>query len=161
MRSLRAYAILATLLTLGACHVYPFRYVELSGENIEVTKTGDPSTRRDGEPIPIEYSVMDPAVSLTIIVTNEVYNPSLDIVSSLPIRTVTFGTTRALSTRISLQTCVNKFHCRVSLQNDKPGFADVGDVVRLTIELEDRVDPISITGAVAESGHFVDPVIDL
>lgn len=165
MSHLRVWAMLATLLTLGACHSYPYRYVAFSGDNIEVTKTGEPASivvRHRGEPIPVGYSVIDPDVSLTLVIANEPYVPTFDVVSSRPIRAITFGTASALARGVPISTfCGTSLQCRVSLLTDKPGLPEIDEEVRLTIELDDRVEPISISGRVAESGHFYESVLYL
>jgi len=158
MGKVRLGAILPTLLGLGACHVYPYRYVEFSGENIVVAATGEPSlsaVRHGGAPIPIGYALVDADVSLTLWIGNDPNIPSLDIVSSVPIRDVVFGTTRALASGPrSRPFCRTEGSCKISLQIDKPGLPEVGEAVRLIIQLEYRVAPITISGAIAESGRY-------
>jgi len=82
---------LVTVLPLAACHRADYVYVAFGGANVEVVETGEPPMayrRFGGEAVPIRYSVSEPDGSLAIVMTNEAFVPSFDILSSVPIRSI-------------------------------------------------------------------------
>ena len=148
MGNIRLHAISAATLMLVGCHSFPFEYVELTGDNIEVTETGQPPirSRLGGDPIPIRYEFNEPGVSLSIAVGPKIGAPTMDIVSSVPIRAVSIEKGYAFRT--------SPFEYRVDWGLLDPQSSHVGDVVQIRIDLEDRVQPILISGVIAESGKI-------
>lgn len=130
---------------LSGCSSFnPYHYVELTGENVEVTEEGRPPPPgyfRFGGQIPLRYSLEEPGVSLTFAV-GEGGLPNLDVSSSVPIRAISVekGQPERRST--------HDFHVVWGLS--------AGDVVQMRIDLENRADPVLITGVVAESGKVFD-----
>jgi len=143
----------AAALLLAACHRANFVYVALTGSNCEIVESGKPPIglwRFGGDAIPVRYSVREPGVSLAITVGNEAFVPSLDIVSSAPIRRVeasSFGI--AIPTRPPSEYKVFWSYWREGATPIR-----VGDPVRVTIELENRPEPVLVSGRVVESGFF-------
>jgi hypothetical protein len=145
MGNIRIYAITAAAFILAACHRANYLYVALRGENVEIRKTGEPPLgywRFGGEPIPILYALKEPGVSFTLAVGKEAFAPSLEIVSSVPIRAVSTGTSGWAVPK-------TQFEYKV-VWNSVQG----GNVVQIKVDLEDRADAVLISGVIATSGTF-------
>src|SRR5688500_11431376 len=90
MGDIRLHALLALALLLAGCSSFPFQYVELTGENVEVMETHRPSVGYwpfGLDRIPIRYAIQEPGLSLTLAVEDGGL-PNLRIGSSVPIRAV-------------------------------------------------------------------------
>jgi hypothetical protein len=141
------------MLLLVACTRANYVYVVVDGENIEVMEVGKPPLgywRFGGDPIAIRYALKEPGISLTLAVGNEAFVPSFEIVSSVPIHAVSVGKSGHAIRR-------SEFEYRVSWsfwRDGEPLSLRVGDVVQIAIDLENRPDPVLISGVIAESGVF-------
>jgi hypothetical protein len=140
-------------LPLAACHRANFVYVALTGDNAKIVESGEPRIgfrRFGGNAIPIRYSVTEPGVSLTITVGNEAFVPSLVIVSSAPIRAV-----EVTSLGMAIPTNPpSEYKVFWSYWREGATPVRVGDPVHLRIELENRPEPVLVSGFVLESGFF-------
>jgi hypothetical protein len=139
----------ATFLLAGCSNFFPYEYVELTGENVEVAEMGRPPPPgyfRFGGRIPMRYALEEPGVSLTLEVGEGGW-PNLDIVSTVPIRAV--STEKGYPERRS----AFEYHVVWGLH--------AADVVEISIDLEDRTDAVLITGVIVESGKVFDCVCSL
>lgn len=142
---------------LAGCFTFPYEYVELTGENVEVIETGRPSVdawHHGGDRIPLSYALEGPGVSLRLAVGPLSDPPNLEIVSSVPIRAVSIE--KANRARVNPK---SPFEYSVEWWDffktlDDPDASHAGEVVELRVHLEDRADPVSISGAIARSGKF-------
>lgn len=150
----RAWVVVATLAgLLAACTRQPYAYVAFTGDNIAVTETGEPRHsywRFGGGPIPLRYSVDEAGASLTISVTGSGL-PEVIIVSSVPIRFV--EATHRGSTRRNSQFQYTVRWSYWPQPYESP--VAVGDPVELKVYLEDRTDPVRLTGTVMTSGTLI------
>ena len=139
--------LVAAVALLAACTRSSYVYVALSDDNVEVTHSGEPPLRKPrfgGDPIPIRYALKEPGLSLTLAVADEAFVPSFDITSSVPIREVSVGTTGSAIRKSQVEYKVFWSSARV------------GQSVQIRIDLENRTDPIRISGVIAESGTVYD-----
>ena len=137
---------LALGLALVGCTRSDYVYVALSGANLEIAETGKPDVGAwhvGGDPIPTRYALKEPGVSLTLAVGDEPFVPSFEIVSSAPIRDVSVGSAGYAIRRSEAEYKVFWSSVRV------------GQSVEISIDLDGRVDPIVVAGAVAESGSII------
>ncbi len=141
MDAARLLAIAAVVL-LVACTRSSYLYVTLAGENVEVVESGKPPLVhwRFGGPIPIRYAVEEPGLSLVLAVGDEPFVPSLEIVSSVPLREVTVEAAGSVIRRSDLAYKV--------FWNSSRG----GNSVKIRIDLEGRATPVLLSGVIAESG---------
>ena len=106
--------------------------------------------RFGGEAVPVRYSVREPDASLAIVMTNEAFVPSFDILSSVPIRSIEADHVGiVIPRRPPLEYRVFWSHSR---GRDSP--TAVGGTVRIRIELESRAEPVLLSGVVRQSGFF-------
>jgi hypothetical protein len=149
----RLVAATLACLFVGACHRASYVYAALNGDNVTVVETGRPrhSYWRWGGPIPIRYSVNDPGVSLTISVGSSAFTPELNIVSSVPIRAVEVSHRGTALRRSQSEYMVDWSYWR----EPDPSPVHVGDAIELKIYLDDRIDPVRVTGTITTSGSIV------
>ncbi|HEY7671568.1 MAG TPA: hypothetical protein VIC71_05065 [Gammaproteobacteria bacterium] len=156
MRNIRLHAVLLAAPTLAGCFTFPYEYLELTGENVEITETGRPRVdtwHHGGGPIPLSYALEEPGVSLTLAVGPLSGPPNLVIVSSVRIRAVSIepqaihGVARPTS---PFEYSLEWWDFRITLDNPKA--SHVGHVVQIRVELEGRADPVLISGVIAQSG---------
>ncbi len=138
---------------LGGCTIVPYRYVELTSDNVAVTEVGRPPNggviggRRD---IPIRYALEEPGVSLSLAMTPG--HLSLRIESSAPIAAVSIEpghVTDMSAFGFVIRESAFEYTVNWRLVDS------VGERVEIEIALEDRADPILISGVIAESGKII------
>ena len=137
---------LALGVALVGCTRSDYLYVALSGANLEIAESGKPDVGAwhvGGDPIPTRYVLSEPGVSLTLAVGNEPFVPNFEIVSSAPIRDVSVG---------SAGYAIRKTEAAYKVFWSS---ARVGQSVEISIDLDGRVDPTVVAGAVAESGSVI------
>ena len=144
MRNVGTHAVLAVALMLGGCFSYPYTYIKPLGVNVEATREGRPPVdfgRFRGDPIPIGYALEERGVSLTFAVRapKGFGTSNLDLASSVPIRAVSIDRGDALR--------LSPYEYRLT-HGSRASPAEVGDVVEITINLEDRPDAVSILGVI-------------
>ena len=145
----RAEVVLSAALALTGCTAFPYEYVELTSENVEVIEVARPPRvgyfRLGVGRLPIRYALKECGVSLTLAVGDS-WSANLDILSSVPIRDVSIENAYAF----------RRSPFEYSLTFGVTGASRAGEPVRIRIDLEDRSAPIVISGAIAESGKFYD-----
>jgi hypothetical protein len=151
----RAWLVVATLACfLVACTRVSYVYVALTGDNVMVVEIGEPRHsywRFGGDPIPIRYSVSDPSASLTISVGSGTVVPDLIIESSLPIRVVEASHRGSANRRSEFQYIVMWSYWPEPYASP----VHVGDSIELKIYLENRTDPVRVTGTIMTSGTII------
>jgi hypothetical protein len=145
----RILVALAATLVLVGCTIWPYEYVELTSDNVEVTEVGRPPNRavtggrRD---IPVRYALEDLGVSLSLALTQS-SGPAFKIESSVPIAAVSIEPGYVFRESPFEYTII--WTHRLIDNYSSP----VGKPVQIRIDLEGRPDPILISGVVAESGR--------
>ena len=145
--SARFHALFPLTLVLAGCSSVAFQYVELTGGNVEVLETDRPSVGYwplGLHRIPIRYALQEPGLSLTLAVEDGGL-PNLSIGSSVPIRAVSTEGANTLVVPLS------PVEYRVTWWDKR-----VGDLIEVRIVLEHRVDPILISGVIADGGTIRD-----
>lgn len=146
---LRKQHVVVTLvlgIVLVGCTRSDYLYVELSGANVEIAEDGKPDAgvwHWGAERIPTRYALKEPGVSMTFAVGNEAFVPSLQIMSSAPIRDVSLRPAG--------------YAIRKSEAEYKVFWSSVraGQSVEISIDLDGRIEPIVIAGSIAKSGSVI------
>lgn len=137
----------------AACSRGGHVYVALSGRNVELVESGEPPRSSRcfcAVSVPLRYSLREPGVSITVALGDEPYVPSFEVRSTVPIHAISVGTTGFTVRR-------SEFAYKVlwSYWREREEWSPrVGDFVQMQIELEDRAEPILVSGVIAESGTF-------
>jgi hypothetical protein len=141
-------AVAATFMLVG-CYTVRYEYVELSGEHIAVANVARPNGDGVGlgkGKIPARYALEAPGASLTFDVDYD-GGRSILITSSVPI--VSVSTTVGQSDRVST------FKYRVGWAwAFSASESHAGETLEIRIELEQRADPIVVSGVIEKWGKF-------
>ena len=141
------------MLVLVGCTVVPYDYVELTSNNVAVTEVGRPPNggviggRRN---IPIRYAAEDSGVSLSIALTPG--DLTLKIESSAPIAAVSLEPGHVVDmSQLGFVVRESPFAYTITWRL----VDQVGTPVQIKIDLQDRAEPILITGVIARSGKTI------
>ena len=142
---------LAAALVLAGCYSVRYEHVVLSGQNIEATEVARPYGGSGfgvgkGE-IPVRYTLERPDASLTFQVDAN-YGQSIDISSSVPIVAVS-STIGRVARRSPTEYWVDW-----AIQGPD---SQAGETLEIRIELENRADPIVVSGVIEKWGRFYHP----
>lgn len=141
----------AATLALAGCTVIPYRYVQLTSENVAAAEVGKPPVGSGRREIPLRYTLDDSgaALSLTLPAGPDL---SFKIKSSAPIAAVTIEpghVTRESPFGFVIRESPFEYTVIWRLDNESSA---VGTAVQIRVELEGREAPILISGVVAEAG---------
>jgi hypothetical protein len=137
-----------TLALVGCATPFPYEYVELTSDNVEVAEAGRPPNRAvigGRHDIPIRYVLKDSDISLSLALTQ---GESFKVQSSAPIAAVSIEP--GLVIRESPFAYTVAWIWRL-IDNYSSA---VGKPVHIRIDLEGRAEPILISGVIAESGRI-------
>jgi hypothetical protein len=137
---------LTALMLAGCSNFQPYTYLQVTGDNIEVTDTGRAPWVAYGRGgvghIPTHYLLEEPGVTLKLALDDD--DPHvLTIVSPNAIREV--------RTRTGFALRKSPFEYIVST-----GIFDAGSPIEVRVDLEDGVGPVVISGVIVESGWYFD-----
>jgi hypothetical protein len=153
MRERLSRVFVVGALTLSACARQDYIYVALTGDNVEVVESGQPPRgfwRIGGDAIPVRYSVRDLGTQLTISLGKDGFTPVLTIVSSVPLRAVEASPlAHAIPTRPP-----REYNVLWSYSQDGRSSVHVGDTVQMRIEIENREEPVLLSGVIKKSGFW-------
>ncbi|HXS80567.1 MAG TPA: hypothetical protein VN818_09795 [Gammaproteobacteria bacterium] len=149
--NIRACAPVAAALMLAGCYSVRYDHVVLSGQNIEATEVARPYGGNGfgvgkGE-IPVRYTLEQPDASLAFQVDAN-YGLSIDISSSVPIV--------AVSSTMGQVVRKSPLEYWVDWATQGPD-SQAGETLEIRIELQDRADPIVVSGVIEKWGTFYHP----
>lgn len=133
---------------VGCATAFPYEYVELTSDNVEVTEVGRPPNKAvigGRTDIPIRYALKNSDVALSFALTP---GESFKVESSAPIAAVSIEPGQAI--RESPFAYTISWTWRLIDNESSP----VGKPVLIRIDLEGSPDAILISGVVAESGKL-------
>ena len=147
---IRIHVVLAATLVLVGCYSVRWEHVELSAANIAVTDVARPDGGGLGVgkgKVPVRYALEEPGASLSFAMDAN-YWMSIQINSSVPIADV--------STTLGDVFRVSPFEYQVNWGTTGPT-SQAGETLEIRIELEQRADPIVVSGVVEKWGRFYHP----
>lgn len=150
MKCIGIYAVVAGTLMLASCYSVRYEYVELSAQNLAVADVARPNGGKLGVgkgEVPVRYALEEAGASLTF-ATDANYGMDIEISSSAPIT--------AVSTTLGRVFRVSPFAYAVTWRTPGPT-SHAGETLEIRIELEQRAEPIVVSGVVEKWGRFYHP----
>ena len=153
MRKRLSAVFVVMALALCACARQDYIYVALTGDTVRVVESGQPPRgfwRIGGGAIPVRYSVEGLGAQLTISLGKDGFSPVLNVLSSVPIRAIEASPlATAIPTRPPLE-----YDVLWSYSRDGRSSVHVGDTVQMRIEIQDREEPVLLSGVIKQSGFW-------